>query len=225
MSERYTLFEIEKLRDRFMLSKGVVAGVKRNYNISPTQLCPVIVQVDGKNEMQLMKWGFVAANAKDMNSVFRYKTYNAKSEGIFSKEAWNDSIRHRRCLVPANGFYAWKKSSDGKQPFHITPVDQDVCALAGIYSSWQKPDGETVGVFSIVTTESNSEMTTIQQRMPVIIQPEDEATWLDSSVESVSTLYKIMRPYPNGMLKLKPANPAVNSLKATGETLITPPKR
>ena len=105
MAERYTLLELEKLRDRFALADGVPAGVKISYNISPTQLAPIVLQRDGKRVMQRAMWGFVPAAAKDTRSVFRYKTTLAKCEDVFDKPTWKDAVRTQRCLVPANGYY------------------------------------------------------------------------------------------------------------------------
>lgn len=222
MPDRYTLFEIEKLRDRFHLPQGVPSGVKRSYNISPTQSSPVIVNRAGARELTQMKWGFIRSHAKDANGVFRYKTHIAKSEGIFTKPTWGEAIRHSRCLIPANGFYEWQATSDGKRPFYIRPKDQDVFAFAGICSSWTDPEGVEWGTYSIVTTVPNKEMGTINKRMPVILHSEDEATWLDPAVDDVSTLYKIMRPYDDEMLQIKMVTPDVKSTKINDPRLIVP---
>ena len=183
MSSRYTLFQIDQLRDRFSLDDSPSAGLKKRYNIAPGQTAPVIVEHNRKPKLEMMKWGFVPLNAKDANSIFRYKTYNARSESIFDKATWKDAIRSRRCLVPTNGFYEWFSATPtGKQPFFIRPKDQGLFALAGIYSSWLDPDGVEWGTYSIITTTPNKEMQTIHDRMPVILHPNDEALWLDPSI-------------------------------------------
>ena len=221
MAERYTLFEIEKLRDRFQLTQGVPAGVKRSYNISPTQLAPVIVNRDGVNVLERMKWGFIPATAKDSNSVFRYKTYVAKSEGIFSKNTWQEPIRRSRCLVPANGFYEWQKTVDGKLPFYVHPTDQSLFAFAGICSSWTDPDGKQWGTFAIVTTLHDRGPKMPLQR-PIILRPSDEAEWLNPAVGDVNTLYGLMRPTSDDMLQIHQVATDIKNMKATGEQLILP---
>ena len=113
---------------------------------------------NGTPELELMKWGFIPEGAKDANSVFRYKTFNARAEGIFEKPTWKNAIRSGRCLVPANGFYEWTKTTDGKQPFFLRPNDGTLCAFAGIYSSWTDPEGVEHGMFAITTTVANQEM-------------------------------------------------------------------
>lgn len=221
MSSRYTLFQIDQLRDRFSLDDSPSAGLKKRYNIAPGQTAPVIVEHNRKPKLEMMKWGFVPLNAKDANSIFRYKTYNARSESIFDKATWKDAIRTRRCLVPTNGFYEWTATSTDKQPFFIRPKDQGLFALAGIYSSWLDPDGVEWGTYSIITTTPNKEMQTIHDRMPVILHPNDEALWLDPSISDAGILYDFMRPYPNDMLLLNEVGQEINSVKVDNARLMT----
>ena len=221
MTSRYTLFQIDQLRDRFQLEDGLPKGIKKRYNIAPGQVTPVIVERGRVAKLEVMKWGFVPLNAKDANAIFRYKTYNAKSESIFDKASWKEAIRSRRCLVPTNGFYEWAITPDGKKPFFIRPKDQGLFCLAGIYSSWQNPEGVTWGTFSIVTTTPNREMETIHDRMPVILHPNDEAIWLDPSITDAGILYDFMRPYPNDMLLLNEVSTEVNSIKPDNARLMT----
>ena len=221
MSSRYTLFQLDQLRDRFSIDDRLPAGLKKRYNIVPGQTALVIVEHNRKPKLEIMKWGFVPLNAKDANSIFRYKTYNAKSESIFDKATWKEAIRSRRCLVPTNGFYQWAATSTGKQPFFIRPKDQGLFALAGIYSSWQDPDGNEWGTYSIVTTTPNKEMQTIHDRMPVILHPNDEALWLDPSISDAGILYDFMRPYPNDTLLLNQVSQEINSVKVDNARLMT----
>lgn len=225
MPERYALYKIDKLTDRFNLKNGVPRGVKPSYNISPTQHVSVIISKSGVNELKLMNWGLLPANSTNTNSVFRYKTFDTKSEGVFNKHSTAKAIRSQRCLVPANGFYEWQKTSDGKQPFYVRPNDRDLFAFAGIYSSWQDADSKEWGTFSILTIDSNKEMNTINPRMPIILQPDEESTWLDPNVDDMLSIYNAMRPSDDGALDIQLANPKVNSVKASGEELIVAPTR
>jgi putative SOS response-associated peptidase YedK len=213
MSSRYALFEIDKLRDRFALASGVPKGTKPHYNISPVQLVPVIVSRNNRNEMELMKWGFIPKGAANANSVFRYKTFNTRSEGIFDKPTWQTAIRSTRCLIPANGFYEWKKTADGKQPFYIKAADQSVFAFAGLYSSWIDPEGKEWGTCSIVTTNSGAESDMTPSRLPVIVHPDDEADWLNPEISDINTLYRIMRPYDPDKLEISKVSDDINSVK------------
>ncbi len=221
MAERYTLYETGKLRDRFALPGGVPAGVKKSYNIAPTQLAPVIVNRDGTNVLEQMKWGFIPTTAKDTNSVFRYKTYAAKSEGVFSKPTWEHAIRHSRCLIPANGFYEWQKTPDGMLPFYIRPADQELFAFAGICSTWTDPEGKQWGTYAIVTAMQDRSPKQ-DLRRPLILRPTDEAQWLDPTVEDINTLYGIMRPYTEDTLTIHRVTPDVKNIKLNDPRLITP---
>ncbi|MEP6710531.1 MAG: SOS response-associated peptidase [Candidatus Saccharibacteria bacterium] len=221
MTERYALFEIDKLRDRFQLPSGVPKGVKASYNISPTQVAPIVLIKDGVRAMERMKWGFIPHRAKDANSVFRYKTFMARSEDAFDKTTWQHAIRFSRCLIPANGFYEWQKTDDGKLAYFIRPKDQNVFALAGVYSSWRDPDGVEWGTFAVVTTMANKEMSVLSNRMPVILHPEDEATWLDPMIDDANTLYDLMRPYYSSqVLEIRPIGPDVDNKKIDGPQVI-----
>jgi putative SOS response-associated peptidase YedK len=222
MCGRYALFQTEKLRDRFNLANGLPAGVKPRYNIGPTQLEPIIVDRNGEPTVELMKWGFVPRWAKDTNSVFRYKTFNARSEGIFEKATWKKAIRHSRCLVPANGFYEWQTTDDGKQPYFIRPADNELFSFAGVYSSWQDADGVDWGTYSIVTTEPNEEMKSIHNRMPVILNRADEPVWLDPANDDMNVLYDLMRPYPNGKLMMDMVSKDVNTVRVDDARLVAP---
>lgn len=224
MPERYALFQIEKISSRFLVPAGVPSGVKRSYNISPTQMAPVVLSIGGVREIRRMKWGFIPQGAKNANSVFRYKTYEVKSEGIFDKSMWKHAIDSQRCLVPVDGFFEWKKTADQKQPFYIQPEGGEMSALGGVYSSWTDPDGVEHGTFAIVTVPANSDLGAIGQRMPVVLRDEDEAAWLDPTVRDLSSLYAIMKPRADGELVIQPANPAISSVKIDNEQLLSQPK-
>lgn len=214
------MYEIDKISKRFASGSGVPKGVKPSYNISPTQYVPVIVSRDGVNQIEVMKWGFVPAGAKDASAVFRYKTFSARSEGIFDKPTWSTAIRSQRCLIPANGFFEWKISPSGKNPFYIRPTDVTLFAFAGLYSTWTDPDGTVWGICSIVTTNSASESDMMPSRLPVIVHPDDEADWLNPAIGDINSLYKIMRPLSPDLLTIIRVDDAVNSTKINKSYLI-----
>ena len=223
MIDRYALFRINDLQSRFRLNSSV-DDTSRSYNISPTQLAIVIVERDGIPCLERMKWGFIPVGAKDAHSVFRYKTFNVRSEGIFSKSQWSEAIRHRRCLVPANGFYVWQSGEGGKIPYYVRPDDQDLFAFAGIYSSWQDPSGKDWGTYSLVTVATDDARGN-SDRMPIILRPETEPIWLDQTVNDASTLYDLMRPYPSEKLHVDEVGSEISSMKADNPRLVTPIRR
>lgn len=222
MIERFALYSIDKLRDQFGLTRGVPKGVKINYNVQPTQRIPVIVQRGDAREMELMLWGFVPRNAKDTNSVFRYKTHQARSEDVFSKPTWQGAVRSQRCLIPANGFYEWRQSSDGKHAFYLHPTDQPLFAFAGIYSEWTDPQGTDHGICALITTASDSGSDQIPSRLPVIVQPDEQATWLDPTVDDTQILIRIMRPLEPQELTVTRVSDTIGSTKQSSPELIVP---
>ena len=218
MCGRYTLFKTSDLPNRFGLSSQV-GSIHANYNVAPGQFMPVIVSEDGTAAIRIMKWGLVPIWAKDSN--IGYKLINARAESIFEKPMWKGSVLHKRCLVPSNGFYEWKATdSKDKQPYFIKPNDQELFAFAGIYSTWKQVDGQELQTFSIITTETNKDMATIHDRMPVILHPEDEAVWLEPSSESRDDIEPLLRPYEDGGLEMYKVSRDVNSPKHNEERLI-----
>ena len=215
------MFKINDLQSRFHLADPIPAELRRSYNISPTQIAPVITARDGKPTLEFMKWGFIPQGAKDANSVFRYKTFNVRSEGIFTKDSSNKSIRGSRCLVPANGYYEWRTAGAGKTPYYIHAPGQELFAFAGIYSSWTDPAGREWGTYSIITNESNKDVNKIHDRMPIILKPDEEAKWLEPT-ETISPLYELMQPSPEGVLVATPVGTDINSTKINNPKLIAP---
>jgi putative SOS response-associated peptidase YedK len=220
MSSQYALYEIGEISKRFAPEGNVPKGVHPHYNISPAQSVVVIVMRDGSRKIEQMKWGFVPAGAKDTNSIFRYKTYNAKAELIFDKPTWSRAIREQRCLITANGFYEWKNLETGKKPYYIQTAGCSLFAFAGVYSTWTDAAGITLGMCSIVTVASDTDDEMIPSRLPVIVNPEDEATWLNPAESSMSAIYKIMRPYTSEQLKIYRVSDDVKSSKIDKPYLI-----
>lgn len=220
MTSRYALYDTGLLRDRFAPESGTPRGVKPRYNISPAARVPVIVSRDGKPAIEQMIWGFVPAGAKDTNSIFRYKTFAAKSEKILETHTYRTAVRSQRCLIPANGFYEWKNSTSGKKPFYIQLDHSELFAMAGIYSEWTDVAGETHRICAVVTIDSETDNDLVPSRLPVIVDEADEALWLDPDVSDLSTLFQIMRPIDASRLRIHPVGDAINSTKVDTPTLI-----
>lgn len=220
MTTRYALYDTGQLRDRFAPAAQTPRGVKPHYNISPATRVPVIVSRDGATKIEQMIWGFVPVGAKDTNSIFRYKTFAARSEKILDTHTYRTALRTQRCLIPANGFYEWKQTATGKRPFYIRPTAPGLFGLAGIYSTWIDPDGTSHGICAIITIDSDTESDLIPSRLPVIVEQSDEASWLDPSVSDLSTLFQVIRPYDPSQLEIVPVGDAVNSTKPDTPELI-----
>jgi putative SOS response-associated peptidase YedK len=138
----------------------------------------------GKREFRLMVWGLIPAWAKDPETL---KFINARSETISEKPSFRSAYKYRRCLIPADGFYEWQKPRGAKQPFLFTMAGNNLFAFAGIWESWN--DIET---FTILTTTANTLLATIHERMPVIVQSEDYARWLDPNIQDARRLSDLL---------------------------------
>ena len=226
MCGRYALYETDELSERFGFDTDefdeVRAEVKPRYNVAPEQIMPVVIERDSSRHLVLMQWGFMPVWAKDERDVFKYKTFNARSEGIFDKVTWKYAIRNNRCLIPGNGFYEWRDTPGGKQPYYIHPQDEDLFAFAGIYRNWRNKDGEEFGTYSIITTAANRQMENIHNRMPVILHRDREDAWLDPANDSQETLEALMSPYVDGQLDIYPVSKDVNTSRVDSNTLVLP---
>jgi putative SOS response-associated peptidase YedK len=145
---------------------------------------------------------------------------NARAETLLQKPSFRTPFKKQRCLVLTDGFYEWKKTSDGKVPHRISMGDHEPFAFAGIWEVWRTPDGEDVKTFSIITTEPNQLMKPLHNRMPVIMKQENEGKWLQEI--DVSEAQKMLESYPVENLEAYPISTLVNSPRNNSEEIIKP---
>ena len=184
---------------------------------------PVITADEsGQRHMELMKWGLVPAWAKDPS--IGYKLINARDDTIFEKPMWRGLVLKKRALIPADGFYEWKRlPEDGKerkQPFYIHPKQSDIFSFAGVWETWKDVEGKELKTYSIITTAPNEEMSSVHNRMPVILHPEDEASWLEPSKVSREEIEPFLHPYEDQGLEMYEVSKDVNSAANNDEHLI-----
>jgi putative SOS response-associated peptidase YedK len=211
MCGRYALFGIDELKKEFPFKDQT--NIKPNYNAAPTQTMPVVTE----NGIELMRWGLIPSWAKD--EKIGNKLINARSESVFEKPVWKRIIMTKKCLIPANGFYEWKKITDSKQPFYIHPTDQSLFMFAGVWDSW-KHEGKEWHTYSILTTKPNKEMEEIHDRMPVILYREDWHQWLEA--DRIEDIKPLLVQYGDGELELFEVSKDVNIVKTNSEKLILP---
>jgi len=222
MCGRYTLHQKTKdIAKRFNVAAP--QDIHDNFNVAPGQIMPIITQTESGRQLELMKWGLVPVWAKDPK--IGYKLINARAETMFEKPMWRNAIRKRRCLVPADGFYEWKKLTEDKKarkrPYYIHPKQTDLFAFAGIWESWHDAEGLEWKTYSIITTEPNKEMAKIHDRMPVILHKEDEPAWLDPGHnDDQSAIEPLLLPYHDDGLDLYEVSADVNSPRNNDEHLI-----
>jgi putative SOS response-associated peptidase YedK len=191
-----------------------VPSITPKYNIAPSQQIPVIRNFGGENHLDSMKWGLVPSWAEDTS--IGYKLINARSETVFEKHSFRRSIRTRRCLVPASGFFEWQHSDNVKTPFFISMADDNPMALAAIWEHWKTPDNSILETCAILTTSANKLMETIHDRMPVILHPQEYSLWLDREISDPETLNQLFKPYPSDVMKAYKVSSLVNNPRNDG---------
>lgn len=213
MCGRYTLTSPgEVVAEQFDLS--AVPEMLPRYNLAPTQEAAVVrvAAPGGPRALDVLRWGLIPAWAKD--PAIGNRMINARAESAGEKPAYRDSFRRRRCLVPADGFYEWKRqaASKTKQPYLIRRSDRRPFAFAGLWSSWRSHEHPTpVETFTILTTEPNDLMRPLHDRMPVILDHSSYAAWLDPANQDTAALQALLVPAPADGWEAVPVSTRVNS--------------
>ncbi len=226
MCGRYTLSnpsgsfsETPDIDARFLAEFVETGWLKPRFNIAPTQDVPVITN-EGSRRIEKMRWGLVPFWAKDVKIGSRM--INARGETVAEKPAFRASFRSKRCLMPATGFYEWRREGKSKTPMLIRLKGGGYFSMAGLYDRWKDPDGNWLSSCTIITTGPNELMSPIHDRMPVILPEEAEAAWINLEVDSADELKPLIRPFPAASMEAFEVSAAVNSSKNQGPELIEP---
>ena len=190
------------------------------YNVAPTQPVPIVRMVEGKRQFALVRWGLIPAWVKDPRGFSLL--INACGESLNDKPAFRAALRYRRCLLPADGFYDWRREGERARPYNVRLKAGGPMALAGLWENWMGPNGEEMETAAIVTTRANRMLATIHPRMPVIVPPEAFDLWLDSRSVDAATAAALIAPAPEDMLEMHEVSPAVNSAADDSPDLIEP---
>ncbi len=219
MCGRYTnTANLDAMQMRFDFDTDETDFVPR-YNLAPTQDAPVLIlDQNGRKRLEMMRWGLIPHWAKDASIGNRM--INARSETIQEKPVFKSAFKKYRCLVPADGFYEWQKTGKTRQPLRIMLKSRQLFAMAGLWAKWQGPDGREIRSFTILTTAPNALLKQIHDRMPVILPPDLEETWLRS--EDIDQLQGLLVPYPAQELTAYAVSTLVNSPKNDVEDCIKP---
>jgi putative SOS response-associated peptidase YedK len=229
MCGRYTVIHnVEAIARRFDVAVPELA-IPSSHNVAPTNGVPIVAIEGGRREMLYAQWGLVPFWAKDPEIGARL--INARSETLSEKASFKYAFSRRRCLVPSDGFYEWKRDGAVKQPYYIRMKDGGLFAFAGLWETWESPDGSPLFSCAIITVEPNAMMAPIHARMPAILRPEDEHTWLFGSTgdrarsrphEADPAMMALLRPYPPERMEAYPVSRYVNSPANDGPRCIEP---
>ena len=198
----------EELAESFGLSSTPTLGPR--YNIAPTQPVAAVRRNPdtGRRELTHMHWGLIPFWAKDPSIGSRM--INARSETVAEKPAFRAAFKYRRCIIPASGFYEWQKQNGHKQPHYIHHKDGAPLGFAGLWEHWQSADGSELESCTILTTSANEMMTSLHNRMPVILEPADYEIWLHSDGQGQDELQHLLRPANDELLQAHPVSTFVN---------------
>jgi putative SOS response-associated peptidase YedK len=218
MCGRFTLRTPRARLEELFALPDAPANLSPRFNIAPSQPIASIRQCDGQREWVYFKWGLVPSWSRQAKPP--YSTINARAETVARKPAFRKAFRQSRCLIPADGFYEWKADGNRRQPYLIHRKDDAPFAFAGIWDHWQSAE-QVIESAAIIVTEPNEVMAAIHNRMPVILDPEDYALWLDHN-QPLQRIQDLLRPSPDGDLEAYPVSRLVNAPANDGPACIEP---
>lgn len=194
-----------------------------SFNVAPQSLQPVVrlESESGQRELTIMRWGLIPFWSKD--AKIAYSTINAKAETITTSPVFREAMKRRRCLVPADFFYEWRKlDAKKKQPYAIAMQDGSMFAFAGLWERWKdRSDGRELESFTIITTDPNELMQPLHDRMPVIVKPSDYSRWLDPG-NPAQLPVDLLRPFDADLMTAWKVGPDVGNVRNNRPDLCEP---
>jgi putative SOS response-associated peptidase YedK len=191
------------------------------FNVAPTDEALVVVQREDRRAITAYRWGLIPHWSDSVKAGSRM--FNARAETLTSSPAFRDSLRRKRCLVPVEAFYEWRREGTVRQPYTIGRSDGRPLVLAGLWDGWRDPDLDQVRrTFTIVTTSPNDTMATIHNRMPVMLDESDWSTWLDPRSADLGELLAFLEPRDGPELAITPVSQLVNNVRNDGPELVVP---
>jgi putative SOS response-associated peptidase YedK len=221
MCGRFTAsFEFREIKVRYNLGRDLPLFARR-YNIAPSQEVPVIVQEDGVNELKPMRWGLVPSWAPDPSIGNRL--INARAETITEKPSFRRLIESRRCLIPADGFYEWRREGSRKIPVWFYLKEKEPFAFAGLWDVWRDVEGEVLHTFTIITTVPNALLRRIHHRMPVMFDTLQARQWLDPRLSTRNAdIAAVLAPFPSELMESHDVSLLVNKPEIDSLDCINP---
>ena len=192
------------------------------YNVAPGQpILTILRDAEHRNPLpQMLHWGLLPHWAKESTGMQR--PINARSETAAEKPFFRSAMRHRRCLVPADGFFEWSGKGSSRRPYYFRMRNKQPFALGAIWDHWHGPGDELIDSCAILTTRPNAVLKPIHHRMPVILDADSFKLWLDPEVQSVKDVQHLMQPYAPDEMEAIPVSTHVNSPRNDDEQCLFP---
>ena len=198
---------------------GIPVSIKASFNVAPTHAVPAIAKGSKGTKLAYLHWGLIPRWAKD--STIAAKTINARSETVAEKPSFRESFTQRRCLIIADGFYEWKRASGKKQPWRICQKDRKHFTMAGLWDSWKTPSGESIHSCTVITCPPNDVVSTLHDRMPVVLDESGGELWLDKETPE-SLLHDLMSPSPAHLWEKYEVSSRINNVRNNDKELLDP---
>lgn len=214
MCGRFTLRHPKRVRAWGIPSPELFESAPR-FNVAPSQKVWTVKETEHGRVLELSDWGLVPRWSKEKAGVI-----NARAETLEDKPSFSESFHRRRCLIPADGFYEWKKLGKERQPYYFQLRDEAPFAFAGIWDIW-RGNGISISSCAIITTTPNELLRTIHDRMPVILEPRAHETWLNFRTPAAE-LKRLLNPYPAEEMKSHPVSSDVNHPAIDEARLVEP---
>ncbi|MFB3161712.1 SOS response-associated peptidase [Neobacillus sp. 179-J 1A1 HS] len=221
MCGRFTLTAtVDQLIDRFDIEFFLQEEeYNPSFNVAPSQSVLAVINDGARNKMGFLRWGLIPPWAKDMS--IGYKMINARAETLTDKPSFRNAYKKKRCLIVADSFYEWKRlDSKTKIPMRIKLKSNELFSMAGLWENWKSPEGKSIYSCSVITTSPNELVQDIHDRMPVILNPEDEKYWLDPSITDTTKLNPLLKPLDHTLMEAYEVSALVNSPKNNSIELI-----
>ena len=226
MCGRFARYSLSRELERYFNALPPSFAIQPSYNVAPTQEIPVIIQLEDARHIKKRHWGLVPFWAKDISIGSRM--INARVETLASKPAFKATLKHRRCLIPANGFFEWSGKAGSKQPFFICSPSGEPLAFAGLFETWEDkeapPGAGPYKSCTIITTEASDSVRDIHNRMPLILKPEAYDEWLDPDNKEPAKIEELLRTGYVMELKRYPVSKLVNRVENNSKACIEPQK-
>lgn len=221
MCGRFALFTLDGFLARFpWVDRGDTDFVPPGYNVAPSDGVPVVVGGE-RPALRTLRWGLVPPWAGD--PAIGNRLINARAETLATKPSFRQALKRRRCAVPADGFFEWKKHAGGRTPYYLRRTDGRPLALAGLWESWRDPaGGPALDTFTVITCPPNALLATLHDRMPVVLPDDRLRDWLRPGDMVPAEAADLLVPCPAEAMEARRVSAAVNSPANDGPALIEP---